>query len=555
MAELSVIIPTYNRMERLRACLEALAQQTQAPVDYEVIVVVDGSTDNTCAMLAELRMPYELRVIEQANQGQAVALNTGVAQARSRICLLLDDDILAEPSLITAHLQAHQGRNHTVALGQMTITIPDNADWMTQSFARSWREHYALLNSGEQAVTWRDAYSGNLSLPREMFMAVGGFATDLKRNYDIEFAYRLHRHNCEFRYIPAAVGNQDERKTGAQLLTDMERAGAADVSLYGRHPEMLPWLFGTFAGDSWRKLLLRRLIFGLRLSPRLLALAGPLLGKRRYSWYSFISNIAYWRGVQSAAPDSATWHQMTYGVPILMYHAFCQTTAEAGRYVMPVQRFARQMATLKRLGYRVISLDEYSEFRRHNHFPPARSVILTMDDGYRDNALALQVLERLGLKATVFFVSDYVGLDNHWDQTGELAGRELASWAEMRALLASGAVPGAHTRTHAALTTLSPEQAGAEISASRQALQASLETEINAFAYPYGDYDTSVANLVEQAGYGAACTVDPGLNTNVTSLMTLRRAEIYGTDSLLRFLFALFFGDAEAIFRRRSVSS
>jgi len=63
--ELSVVIPTYNRREYLRACLESLARQTASPEEFEVVVTVDGSTDGTIEMLASLPTPYALRVLTQ----------------------------------------------------------------------------------------------------------------------------------------------------------------------------------------------------------------------------------------------------------------------------------------------------------------------------------------------------------------------------------------------------------------------------------------------------------------------------------------------------------
>ena len=73
--EASIIIPTYNRAEKLRRCLEALSVQTQPAPDFEVVVVVDGSSDGTLEMLASFETSFELRVIQQPNAGQSVALN------------------------------------------------------------------------------------------------------------------------------------------------------------------------------------------------------------------------------------------------------------------------------------------------------------------------------------------------------------------------------------------------------------------------------------------------------------------------------------------------
>src|SRR5262245_50874255 len=100
MIEISVIIPTYNRAERLRACLDALTRQTQPGSDFEVVVVDDGSTPETLQLLTSLTTPYPLVVISQENLGQCRALNRGAEAARGRYCLFLDDDMVASPQLV-----------------------------------------------------------------------------------------------------------------------------------------------------------------------------------------------------------------------------------------------------------------------------------------------------------------------------------------------------------------------------------------------------------------------------------------------------------------------
>jgi len=82
--ELSIVIPTFNRARRLRACLEALGRQTQTASDFEVIVVVDGSTDETEAMLEGLLSPFALRVVLQENRGWCAARNNGAQLAAGR---------------------------------------------------------------------------------------------------------------------------------------------------------------------------------------------------------------------------------------------------------------------------------------------------------------------------------------------------------------------------------------------------------------------------------------------------------------------------------------
>src|SRR5262245_7530186 len=93
MTEITVVLPTFNRAEQLCRCLDALAAQTAPTGSFEVIVVDDGSTDDTPERLKAFSAPFSLRVERQANSGQPAALNRGIAAASSATCLFLDDDI------------------------------------------------------------------------------------------------------------------------------------------------------------------------------------------------------------------------------------------------------------------------------------------------------------------------------------------------------------------------------------------------------------------------------------------------------------------------------
>ena len=91
--------------------MEALATQSAPPSDFEVVVVDDGSTDDTADLLTGFRSPYRLRVERQANAGQAAALNRGIEVAVGRYCLFLDDDIVADEGLVAEHLRAQRERS------------------------------------------------------------------------------------------------------------------------------------------------------------------------------------------------------------------------------------------------------------------------------------------------------------------------------------------------------------------------------------------------------------------------------------------------------------
>src|SRR4051795_10521435 len=97
----SVVIPTFERRDIVVRNVQAL--EGQALRDFEVVVVVDGSTDDTTGALEALDPSFPLTVLEQPNRGRGEACNTGAAAARGELLLILDDDMEADPALLAEH--------------------------------------------------------------------------------------------------------------------------------------------------------------------------------------------------------------------------------------------------------------------------------------------------------------------------------------------------------------------------------------------------------------------------------------------------------------------
>ena len=307
----SVIIPTYNRAAKLRSCLAALSNQTQPASDFEVIVVVDGSTDETVQMLTDLKTPFSLQVIHQPNSGQPRALNRGASEASGRIAIFLDDDIVVVPQFVSEHIRLHRTAYRLVGVGQITLTLPPHADWFARGFAIGWRNHYEAFNRGKRQPDWDDCYGGNMSVSRAAFMGVGGNVTDLKRGYDIELAYRLKQYGCSFEYLPEALGNQYESKSFFELSADSEFAGEASVELARRHPATETKLFGRFQRHRRSWILLWQVLSMSNLSARGMERLQRLAGRRgeSFEWYAFFSHYYFWRGVRRVAPERTAWKQ------------------------------------------------------------------------------------------------------------------------------------------------------------------------------------------------------------------------------------------------------
>jgi peptidoglycan/xylan/chitin deacetylase (PgdA/CDA1 family)/glycosyltransferase involved in cell wall biosynthesis len=540
--ELSIVIPTYKRPRLLRVCIESLVAQENLPQSIELVVVVDGPDPATEEMLEGLKLPFPLRVIVQDHARQAAARNRGVEEAQGRYVLFIDDDIVAGERLVAAHLEALRSGDRVVGIGRIDKLLPKGTPRWSRSRQTVWRNHYDRLAAGRQP-RFSDTYGGNLSLPRRDFVAVGGLALDLTPEEDVEFGWRLWQAGMSLVYVGDALAREEDRDTLEHFVSDARRRGVVGVMLYERHPDLLPHLRLGGAGELPRKwIAARRIALSLRLPPRLLAIPARLTPSERFAgrWMSFLYSYCYWRGVRDSV-DRETWRRLARGTAILMYHAIGGKGESPSRWVLPATRFERQLSWLKRRGYNVIGLDEFVRARAEHRLPPPKSVVLTFDDGYADTVeLALPALERYGFPATVFLVSA-AGGRAHWDRVGETAGRALLTPSSAVGL--NGRLHfGAHSRTHPSLPALEPRDVEREVAGSRSELEAALGVPVTVFAYPYGERSPDAEQAVVGAGYLAACGTDPGRNRPSCDLYALRRLEVRGTDSLLRFALALWLG-------------
>ena len=299
--ELSVVIPTRNRREQLRICLESLERQKASAAEFEVIVVVDGSKDGTLELLAELRPPFSLSVVSQQPSGTSTARNAGAGSAAAPLLLFIDDDVVASESLVSSQLEAHHAADRFVGVGAIDVRLPSGADRFAQLRAEDRRAHNAHL--AVRPLTYRDCYGGNCSVSRALFEDTGGFAVDLPVENDFEFAYRLHELGATFVFVPNAVVTEEERKDWQAIFHDLEHRGRVAVELSRRHPAMLSQMeLGGVGAPPSGWVALRRLLLALHVPPIALARLGFFVPSRSRmrTWYRFVYGYAYWHGVRAA---------------------------------------------------------------------------------------------------------------------------------------------------------------------------------------------------------------------------------------------------------------
>ena len=557
MVKLSVIIPTHGRAQNLRECLDSLFRQNHSLQDFEIIVVLDGSVDDSRSMLGALRAPLSLRILEQPKAGAAAARNRGATEAQGEICLFLDDDMIALPTLISEHMELQRRVKAAVGFGQIVLESRKGASTFLSCRARSWQEHYAGLDQQDVSSDFTNCYGGHFSVPREAFLQVGGFDVNIARNHDTELAFRLREHGLTFVYCSKAVTFQRDDKGFRELARDWEKRGEAEVKVYRKQPRMLPHLkLGNFGKLSVRETLLRRLLLACRVHPQILSIPFLFLRNTRQqdAWYRFVINYCYWRGVRRSTAGREIWQRVVRGPVILSYHALT-SSGRAAQYVLPVRRFARQMAWLHRLGYTVIPLGNVLKQWRECQFPPARAVVITFDDGYEDAcSLAAPILERHHFPATFFVVTGCIGETNPSSYNLEVADRPLLSWRDIRQLKQRGFYFGSHTRSHAALDSASAAELDEELTGSLKDLEREFGCSNFPLAYPYGGQDAHAQAAAERAGYSCALGMEPGINDPAVSRFSLRRTEIYGKDSLLQFAIGVWLGKLPPLERARAVS-
>ncbi len=239
------------------------------------------------------------------------------------------------------------------------------------------------------------------------------------------------------------------------------------------------------------------------------------------------------------------WSDGRPRVPILLYHMIVRAGEQADPAMAVSQpRFDQQLAALTEAGYACVSLDRLVAYVRDEQPVPARSFVLTFDDGFLSTyRLAWPVLRRYGMTATVFLVSDRVGAQSEWMRVEPSGPQLLMGPAQIREMQCGGIDFASHGRTHAHLTQLNDAALVDELAGSRRRLAALIGREVRTLGYPHGEWDARVRSAAERAGYTAAVSVVAGWNRPGTDLLALRRLVVTGRDTPHALLLKMILGE------------
>ncbi|MFA5144513.1 MAG: family 10 glycosylhydrolase [Candidatus Omnitrophota bacterium] len=215
-------------------------------------------------------------------------------------------------------------------------------------------------------------------------------------------------------------------------------------------------------------------------------------------------------------------------VPILLYHHIARLPDGASRsqqrWTLSPEKFDKQMQWLASQGFHPVTMEQLIAHLKHGLPLPAKPIVLSFDDGWKDQYYAaLPILKRYNFSATFFIITDSVGHSAYMN------------WQQLREMSASGMDIQPHSSSHQKLPLLPRELALKEIIDSKKALESHLNKPALVFAYPFGTYSREVISMAKAAGFEGAVTVN-GLNGGYIfrndESYTLPRYAVEGDDKL-----------------------
>jgi GT2 family glycosyltransferase len=241
MLSVSVVVPSFQGKQRLAKLLRAFEQQ-QTECEWEVVVVLDGSTDGSAEFLANYNGPVNLTVVpREENLGRSATLNEGFALAKNQVLVRCDDDLEPAPNYIDAFSKLLTEIPNAGVIGLYRNNYPKTA------YSRAYGE---IVDRRFAKEAYADApddrwhyWAGNCAVTRETFDLVGGY-DETFRQYgweDVDWGYRLASLGHPIILSPALETTHNVAATTTAGRCERARwSGFASVKFYEKHQIQVP---------------------------------------------------------------------------------------------------------------------------------------------------------------------------------------------------------------------------------------------------------------------------------------------------------------------------
>ncbi len=236
------LLTTYNRAHLLPQVLDGLVRQDLPQESYEIVVVNDGSLDQTRATLDLHAKGFaNFRIIHQDHAGLACARNLAVITARAPVVVFLDDDDVASPNLLSAHLAAHKHYSelNMAVLGYTRLDEKIAAIPLMYHVTEVGCQLFSYTRMKPRtALTFREFWGGRSSCKRELLLTHGLFNPAFEFGCeDIELGWRMHKFGLQVVYEPAATTTMIRALSFDEFCRRSYRQGLSQAKVYDLHRE------------------------------------------------------------------------------------------------------------------------------------------------------------------------------------------------------------------------------------------------------------------------------------------------------------------------------
>jgi glycosyltransferase involved in cell wall biosynthesis len=242
---ISFVVPVFNRPDEMRELLESLSKQND--LDFEVVVVEDGSREKSDALCSEYENKLTIQYFYKENTGPGLSRNFGIERASGNYCIFVDSDCVIPPQY-TETVKAFLKQNPVDAFGG-----PDAAD---QNFSDLQKAiNYAMtsffttggIRGSSEAIEKFHPRSFNMGITKAVYEKTGGFPT-IRFAYakaageDLDLSIQIIKSGFKTALIPAAYVFHKRRTSLKQFLKQVYNFGIARITISQRHPESLKWV-------------------------------------------------------------------------------------------------------------------------------------------------------------------------------------------------------------------------------------------------------------------------------------------------------------------------